>query len=95
MNETGLVESPLKLLGSESDISIRAEADGALRALSSRLDTAKRSLVNAEGFPVFISTIQVPSKEFSYGVVAKKFKCKTEQRGILLHVIEIHPVFDF
>jgi hypothetical protein len=74
VNETGLVESLFKLWGSESDISVRAEADGALRALSSRLDTAKRSLMNANGFPVFISTIQVPSKEFSYGVVAKKFK---------------------
>ena len=81
MNETGPVESLLKLLGSESDISVRAESDGALRALSSRLDSAKRSLVDADGFPVFISTTQVPSKEFSYGVVAKKFKCRTEQRG--------------
>ena len=83
MNETGLVESLFKLLGSENDISVRAEADGALRALSSRLDSAKRSLVNADRFPVFISTILVPSKEFSCGVVAKKFKCRTEQRDIL------------
>jgi hypothetical protein len=94
VNETGPVESLLKLLGFEN-ISVRAEADSALRALSSRLDSAKRSLVDADGFPVFISTIQVPSKEFSYGVVAKKFKCKTEQRDIFLHMIEIHPVFDF
>jgi hypothetical protein len=78
MNETGPVESLLKLLGSENDIYVRAEADGALRALSSRLDNAKRSLVDADGFPVFISTILVPSKEFSCGVVAKKFKCRTE-----------------
>jgi hypothetical protein len=83
VNETGPVESLLKLLGSENDISVRAEADGALRALSSRLDSAKRSLVDADGFPVFISTILVPSKEFSCGVVAKKFKCRTEQRDIL------------
>jgi len=69
--------------------------DGALRPLLSRLDSAKRSLVDADGFPVFISTIQVPSKVFSCGVVAKKFKCKTEQRDIFLHIIEIHPVFDF
>ena len=33
VNETGPVESLLKLLGSENDISVRAEADGALRAL--------------------------------------------------------------
>jgi hypothetical protein len=83
VNETGPVESLLKLLGSENDISVRAEEDGALRALSSRLDNAKRSLVDADGFPVFISTILVPSKEFSCGVVAKKFKCRTEQRDIL------------
>jgi hypothetical protein len=83
VNEIGPVESLLKLLGSENDISVRAEADGALRALSSRLDSAKRSLVDADGFPVFISTILVPSKEFSCGVVAKKFKCRTEQRDIL------------
>jgi hypothetical protein len=95
VNETGPVESLFKLWGSENDISVRAEADGALRALSSRLDSAKRSLVDADGFPVFISTILVPSKEFSCGVVAKKFKCKTEQRDIFLHIIEIHPVFDF
>ena len=82
MNETGLVESLFKLWGSENDIYVRAEADGALRAPFSRLDSAKRSLVDVDGFPVFISTILVPSKEFSYGVVAKKFKCKTEQRDI-------------
>ena len=95
VNETGLVESLFKLWGSENDIQVRAEADGALRAPFSRLDSAKRSLVDADGFPIFINTVLVPSKEFSYGVVAKKFKCKTEQRGIFLHVIEIHPVFDF
>jgi hypothetical protein len=67
VNEIGPVESLLKLLGSENDISVRAEADGALQALSSRLDSAKRSLVDADGFPVFISAILVPSKEFSYG----------------------------
>jgi hypothetical protein len=94
VNETGPVESLLKLLGFEN-ISVRAEADSALRALSSRLDSAKRSLVDADGFPVFISTIQVPSKEFSYGVVAQKFKCKTEQRDIFLHMIEIHQVLIF
>jgi hypothetical protein len=82
VNETGLVESLFKLWGSENDIYVRAEADGALRAPFSRLDSAKRSLVDADGFPVFINTILVPSKEFSYGVVAKKFKCKTEQRDI-------------
>jgi hypothetical protein len=67
VNEIGPVESLLKLLGSENGISVRAEADGALQALSSRLDNAKRSLVDADGFPVFISAILVPSKEFSYG----------------------------
>ena len=79
MNETGLVESLFKLWGSENDIYVRAEADGALRAPFSRLDSAKRSLVDANGFPVFISAILVPSKNFSCGVVAKKFKCRTEQ----------------
>ena len=81
VNETGPVESLLKLWGSENDISVRAEADGALRALSSRLDTAKRSLMNVDGFPVFITTIQVPSKEFSYGVVARNLSAK-QSRGI-------------
>ena len=64
MNETDPVETLFKIFGFENDISVPAEADGALRALSSRSDTAKRSLVNADGFPVFISTILVPSKEF-------------------------------
>ena len=36
VNETGPVESLLKLLGSENDISVRAQADGALKALSSK-----------------------------------------------------------
>jgi hypothetical protein len=33
--------------------------------------------------PLSYSSILVPSKEFSCGVVAKKFKCRTEQRDIL------------
>jgi len=81
VNETGPVESLFKLWGSENDIYVRAEADGVLRALSSRLDSAKRSLVEADGFPVFITTIQVPSKEFSYGVVARNLSAK-QSRGI-------------
>jgi hypothetical protein len=67
VNEIGPVESLLKLLGSENDVSVRAEADGALQALSSKLDSAKKSLVDAGGIPVFISAILVPSKEFSSG----------------------------
>ena len=55
--------------------------DGALRPLLSRLDSAKRSLVEVDGFPVFITTIQVPSKEFSYGVVARNLSAK-QSRGI-------------
>jgi hypothetical protein len=95
VNETDPVETLFKLFGFENDISVPAEADGALRALSSRLDSAKRSLVDADGFPVFISTVQVPSKEFSCGVVAQKFKCRTKQRNFLLHMIEIYSSFDF
>jgi hypothetical protein len=53
VNETGPVESLFKLLGSENDISVRAEADGALRALSSRLDSAKRSLVECRWLSCF------------------------------------------
>jgi hypothetical protein len=42
-----------KLLGwpeNENDVSVPAEADGALQALSSKLDSAKRSLVDAVAF---------------------------------------------
>lgn len=67
VNEIGTVKSLLKLLGPENDVSVRAEAAGALQALSSKLDSAKRSLVDAGGIPVFISAILAPSKEFSCG----------------------------
>ena len=52
-------------------------------------------MVDADGFPVFISTILVPSKEFSYGVVAKKFKCRIEQRDILFAYNQDSSIFRF
>lgn len=67
VNEIGTIKSLLKLLGPENDLPVRVEAAGALQALSSRLDSAKRSLVDAGGIPVFIRAISAPSKEFSYG----------------------------
>jgi len=45
--------------------------------------------------PLSYSSILVPSKEFSCGVVAKKFKCRTEQRDILFACNQDSSSFQF
>ncbi|KAH9307091.1 hypothetical protein KI387_011495 [Taxus chinensis] len=67
VDEAGAVKSLLKLLGSENETSVRAEAVGALQALSSKLERARKSLVDAGGIPLLISTIAAPSKESLHG----------------------------
>ncbi|KAJ7554976.1 hypothetical protein O6H91_05G018000 [Diphasiastrum complanatum] len=68
--KTGAVTSLLRLLSSGNDISVRAEAVGALRALSSNLDESKMVIFNAGGISKLIGATVAPSKEFMQGAYA-------------------------
>lgn len=64
---SGAIQHLLKLIGTENAISARAEAAGALRALSSKLKSAKKAMVDAGSVPILISAVVAPSKEFMQG----------------------------
>eukprot|EP00250_Pteridium_aquilinum_P021587 c25167_g2_i1 orf=475-6879(+) len=67
----GAVEPLLRLVGNGNDISVRAEAAGALRALSSTFQEARLSLSQAGAISILISAIVAPSKEFMQGRFAQ------------------------
>jgi hypothetical protein len=58
----------LKLLGPENEVSVRAKAAGALQALSSKLISAKKAIVDQGDIPILISSVVAPSKEFMQGI---------------------------
>ncbi|CAA0839172.1 binding [Striga hermonthica] len=61
----------LKLLGSENEASVRAEAASALKSLSAQCKEARRDIANASGIPVLINATIAPSKEFMQGEFAQ------------------------
>ncbi|CAI9115428.1 OLC1v1016328C1 [Oldenlandia corymbosa var. corymbosa] len=60
---SGAINSLLKLLAPENDVSARANAADALKALSSRSPKAKTSIIDAQGIPLLIGAVIAPSKE--------------------------------
>ncbi|KAH7422104.1 hypothetical protein KP509_13G090700 [Ceratopteris richardii] len=67
----GAVEPLLRLVGTGNDISVRAEAAGALSALSATFQDARLSLSEAGAISILISAIVAPSKEFMQGRFAQ------------------------
>ncbi|CAM6095033.1 unnamed protein product [Calypogeia fissa] len=67
----GATEPLLDLLASGNEISVRAEAAGALKSLSSKLKEAKQGIVAAGGIAHLISATVAPSKEFMQGEFAQ------------------------
>jgi hypothetical protein len=61
----------LKLLGPGNEISIRAEAAGALESLSAQSKEARRQIANFNGIPALINATIAPSKEFMQGESAQ------------------------
>ncbi|KAL5982070.1 Interactor with COP9 signalosome (CSN) complex [Asimina triloba] len=57
----------LKLLAPGNEISVRAEAAGALKSLSAQCKEARRQIASANGIPVLINATIAPSKEFMKG----------------------------
>ncbi|XP_057858673.2 protein CELLULOSE SYNTHASE INTERACTIVE 1 isoform X1 [Cryptomeria japonica] len=68
---SGAIQHLLKLVGTENAISARAEAAGALQALSSKLKSARKAMVDAGSVPILISAVVAPSKEFMQGQSAQ------------------------
>ncbi|KAL5992282.1 Interactor with COP9 signalosome (CSN) complex [Asimina triloba] len=63
----GATKQLLKLLGTGSEPSVRAEAAGALRSLSSQCKEARREIAGSNGIPSLINATIAPSKEFMQG----------------------------
>lgn len=61
----------LKLLGSGNEASVRAEAAGALKALSAHSKDARREIASSNGIPAMINATIAPSKEFMQGEYAQ------------------------
>lgn len=61
----------LKLLGPGNEASVRAEAAGALKSLSSQCKEARREIANSNGIPALINATIAPSKEFMQGEAAQ------------------------
>ncbi|KAF9611532.1 hypothetical protein IFM89_032932 [Coptis chinensis] len=61
----------LKLLGPDNEASVRAEAAGALKSLSSQCKEARRDIANFNGIPALINATIAPSKEFMQGEYAQ------------------------
>eukprot|EP01018_Ginkgo_biloba_P037971 Gb_38411 [translate_table: standard] len=67
----GATKQLLKLLAPGNEVSVRAEAAGALKALSAQLKDARRDIANANGIPSLINATIAPSKEFMQGEFAQ------------------------
>ncbi|KAJ8769594.1 hypothetical protein K2173_005197 [Erythroxylum novogranatense] len=61
----------LKLLGPGNEASVRAEAAGALKSLSSQCKEARKEIANSNGIPALINATIAPSKEFMQGEYAQ------------------------
>ncbi|KAG4989884.1 hypothetical protein JHK85_032867 [Glycine max] len=61
----------LKLLGPGNDAPVRAEAAGALKALSAQCKDARKEIANSNGIPALINATIAPSKEFMQGEYAQ------------------------
>ncbi|KAK9134340.1 hypothetical protein Syun_013670 [Stephania yunnanensis] len=61
----------LKLLGPGNEDSVRAEAAGALRSLSTQCKDARREIASCNGIPALINATIAPSKEFMQGEYAQ------------------------
>ncbi|ONK75510.1 uncharacterized protein A4U43_C03F17650 [Asparagus officinalis] len=61
----------LKLLGPGNEISIRAEAAGALKSLSAQNKEARLKIASSNGIPALINATIAPSKEFMQGESAQ------------------------
>ncbi|KAK9096777.1 hypothetical protein Sjap_022274 [Stephania japonica] len=57
----------LKLLGPGNEASVRAEAAGALKALSIQCKESRRDISSSNGIPALINATIAPSKEFMQG----------------------------
>ncbi|MCO5597775.1 hypothetical protein L7F22_051857 [Adiantum nelumboides] len=68
---SGAVEPLLRLVGPGNDLSVRAEAAGALRALSLTSKEARHTLSEAGGISILIGAVVAPSKEFMQGKFAQ------------------------
>lgn len=67
----GATKQLLKLLQPGNEVSVRAEAAGALKALSAQLKDARRDIVNANGISNLINATIAPSKEYMQGEFAQ------------------------
>ncbi|XP_031498244.1 protein CELLULOSE SYNTHASE INTERACTIVE 1 [Nymphaea colorata] len=61
----------LKLLGPGNEASVRAEAAGALKALSAQCKESRREIAGCNGIPSLINATIAPSKEFMQGESAQ------------------------
>ncbi|CAH9139382.1 unnamed protein product [Cuscuta epithymum] len=61
----------LKLVGPGNEDSVRAEAAGALKSLSSQCKEARREIAKSNGIPILINATIAPSKEFMQGEYAQ------------------------
>ncbi|KAG0476240.1 hypothetical protein HPP92_013081 [Vanilla planifolia] len=68
---SGSTKQLLQLLGPGNEASIRADAAGALKALSAQCKDARREIANSNGIPALINATIAPSKEFMQGESAQ------------------------
>lgn len=68
---SGSVEPLLRLVGPGNDLSVRAEAAGALRALSLTSKEARHTLSEGGAISILIGAVVAPSKEFMQGKFAQ------------------------
>ncbi|KAL3686272.1 hypothetical protein R1sor_008846 [Riccia sorocarpa] len=67
----GAIQPLLDLLAPGNEVSVRAEAAGALKALSGKFKDAGRTIISAGGIANLVSATVAPSKEFMQGEFAQ------------------------